>query len=267
MDFRQIATDAAIKAGDHILRLREKLSLDQFVLGEDYKEGVRSLKARADTESEAMILKSLQKYFPTHAYLSEERGYESSYKSPEYTWIIDPLHDTIAYVRGNWSEFSIVIALAMKKKIILGIIYQPVLKRLYIGMEGKGATLNGKPIYVSSIQNSADSNMSIQHNALRYGDINIIVQLAHDVRRLYALGSAMFGELALGSVDIVLSYKQPLYDYAAASILVKEAGGIMSQLDGSPVPIVFDTIRRCNLVATNRLLHKFILDKLKSDHS
>lgn len=250
----------AKQAGKKLTELNK--NKHELVWGEKSFQGYQEVKAEADTTSETLILNLIQKKFPDHAILSEESGYQEPKNNSPYTWIIDPLHDTIAYVRGNTPEFSITIAIAKDNEVICSVLYQPMLNKLYSAQKNKGAFLNGEKIEVSKTSILKESNLSIQHNAFKYGDYNKVIPIIKNVRRMYSLGSAMFPELANSKVDIVISYKQALYDYATTKLLVEEAGGKVTQENGAELPLFFDNKRRFNIIATNGILHNKIIKAL-----
>lgn len=255
------AVEIAKKAGEKLLEMSGEGH--ELFWGEGTFQGYHKVKSEADKISEEIILSSIKRSFPDHSILSEESGLYIPNNSSEYTWIVDPLHDTIAYVRGNSPEFSVTIAVAKGDEIICSVLYQPAINKLYSAIKDGGSFLNRDKISVSKVDVLEQSNLSIQHNAFKYGDYQKLIPIIKKVRRMYSLGSAMFPELSSGKVDVVISYKQALYDYAATKLLVEEAGGVVTQENGDAIPMKFDNDRRFNIVASNGFLHKEILKKLE----
>jgi myo-inositol-1(or 4)-monophosphatase len=119
------------------------------------KKGVFDLVTEADTESEKQIMETIRKAFPDHAILAEESGANKG--TDEYQWLIDPLDGTTNYVH-QLPFFTIAIALAVRGNIELGLILNPMDGELYAAIAGKGATLNGKSIKVSSTASQPAGN-------------------------------------------------------------------------------------------------------------
>lgn len=199
----EVAKKAALKAGENLLKKINESH--ELVWGDKEFQGYKEIKSQADLESNKVILDIIWEHFPQHAILSEESGYEEAKESSPFTWIIDPLHDTVAYVRGNKPECSVTIAVAKGKEVICSVLYQPFVDKLYYASVGKGAYLNKSKISVSQVDSFKEANLSIQHNAFKYGDYEKLIPTIKEVKRMYALGSAMFPELAEGVVDIVVS--------------------------------------------------------------
>lgn len=101
---------------------------------------------QADIEAEAVIVKHIQKHFPDHNILAEEGDYPKT--NSEYLWIVDPLDGTNNFTHGL-PIFSVSIALAKNKELLLGVVYDVIRDELFIAEKGKGAALNGRPITVS----------------------------------------------------------------------------------------------------------------------
>jgi myo-inositol-1(or 4)-monophosphatase len=261
-DILKVAIEAARVAGKVLLDNISNKHQTQF--SDQVFEGYQTIKADIDLIAETAILEVIRKNFPNHAILAEESGFHEGKNNSNFTWIIDPLHDTVAYTRGNQPEFSITIAVAKDNVVLQSLLYQPILDKMYWAIKAQGTFLNGKAIHVSDVNSIVDANLSIQHNVFKYGAYEKLVPIIKKVKRMYALGSAMFPELADGKVDMVVSYKQALYDYAAAKLLVEEAGGKVTNEKGQDLPIYFDNERRFTIVASNGLLHDFLLENLNS---
>src|SRR5579871_651218 len=137
-----VAIQAALSAGT----LLRQGFYTKFEIGS--KEGRLNLVTEYDRLSEKNIISCIMDHFPHHAILAEESGDIRKGKSP-VTWIIDPLDGTVNFAR-NIPMFSVSIAAAVEKKIVSGVIYQPITQELFIAEKGKGAYLNGKKLSVSS---------------------------------------------------------------------------------------------------------------------
>lgn len=230
MIHERIAVQAAKAAGDEL----EKM----FVRPKKYsKKSCYDLLAEADLRAETIIISAIKKAFPGHSIFSEEAGKDKN-KSP-YQWIIDPLDGTINFVSGI-EEYAVSIALAYRKKPILGVIYQPYGKRLYTAEKGKGAFLNGKKIRVSITPKIIDAVLATDNTknvSTRQENYDFIAQACSHVRHIRIMGCSALhlARLASGTIDAYIKTTFNYWDVAAGIVLVQEAGGRVSDLVGKPL--------------------------------
>ena len=207
-----------------------------FVVEE--KGGATNLVTSNDLAVQAFLQKELSAFMPNSSFLCEEGDVKDL--SKDYVWIIDPIDGTTNYAR-HITVCAISVALKHKGEIILGVVYNPYQKMLFEAEKRKGAFLNGNPIHVSHksmkecVLYTAFSayEKSKSHNAFAFAEA--IFPEVNDLRRT---GSAAFEicSVAAGRGDLFLELKLQPWDYAAASLIVKEAGGCISDLDGNEVP-------------------------------
>jgi len=201
----------------------------------DYK-GVINLVTEADRMSEALILERLQQRFPDHSILTEESP--ASDKNSEYRWIIDPLDGTTNYAHG-YPVFCVSIALEQDKRVIAGVVYNPMLDELFLAEEGQGTWLNGQRIRVSEISDLSQSLIATGFPYdIRESEINNLDHfnsMAKQVQAIRRAGSAALdmAYVAAGRFDGFWELKLMPWDTAAASLLIREAGGIVSDLYGN----------------------------------
>ncbi|MEK6953800.1 MAG: inositol monophosphatase family protein [Candidatus Micrarchaeota archaeon] len=255
MKYSQIAGRAAREAGELVLGFRGK------ELGIHFK-AERDIATMADKKSEALLQKILiEDNFPSHDFLSEESDFAGA--KSDYRWIVDPVDGTGNFAHDN-PLFGISIGLMHKEEIIAGAIYLPTLDELYLSDKGKGATLNGKRISVSSQKEFYDLllcvEMAPKENYIRK---TLLLEknlaLKHRVR---TLGSAAMdlAFLACGRFDVFISAYLYIWDVAAALSIISEAGGKCSHLNGAkvnPSSTSFD------FAASNGVLHPQLIEKLK----
>lgn len=249
MDAKTVAINAAKKAGKIIL----KLSQSEI----KYKEKKKyDILAEADLKSENIIINEIKKRFPDHSILSEESGEEDN--KSEYLWVIDPVDGTINYANGL-DDYCISIALLKKDDIILGVIYLPSLKRLFVAQKGKGATLNGNPIFVSKETDTmkmlvATDNTSIE--PYRKEIFDIMKKVSSHVRHIRILGSCAIhlAYLAQGKFDFYFKNQLNFWDFAAGIIIVKESGGHVTDFEGNVI-----TRASKNIIVSNGKIHDKIL--------
>lgn len=210
----------------------------------------------ADKEAEQVIKQVLSAAFPEHGFWGEETGRE--YSSNDYVWLIDPIDGTKSFVR-EYPFFSTQLALLHHGKIILGISNAPVFKELAWAGQGQGAFLNGQLLQVSKVERWQDATLS-------FGNIKTLLRTRPEAfARLVALCNRIRGYgdfyhshlLASGKIDIVIESDINILDIAALSLIVQEAGGQVSDLDGKPI-----RLDSTSFVASNALLHQPLIDVL-----
>ncbi len=232
---RELAVETALAAGTI---LRERLSLDRTI---DYK-GAIDLVTDVDRASEELIAASISSRFPHHRFVGEENTFISGGDTPSdsdlYSWLVDPLDGTTNYAH-RYPHFAVSIALEHAGRVILGVVYDPMRDELFAAERGAGATLNGLPIAVSSIDSLersllgtgfAYSEEERRENARVW---NGFLTIAQGVRRD---GSAALNlcYVACGRLDGFWERPLNAWDLAAGSLLVEEAGGFVAGYHGTP---------------------------------
>ena len=211
----------------------------------------------ADRECEAVIRRTLLEAFPDHGFYGEESG--TARKDADYLWLVDPIDGTKSFVR-NYPFFSTQIALMYQDQIIVGVSSAPVFDELAWAAAGSGAWLNGRQIQVSDIRTIGEASISTGNLAplaggKRWSRWGQIVATADRIR-----GYGDFYHyhlLADGCIDAVVESDVNILDVAALSLIVEEAGGRFTNLEGKPV-----TLGITSVLATNRALHSPILEAL-----
>ena len=252
-------------------------------LGSVSKEDVNVKQAsdfvtRIDKDSEQIIIKTIKERFPDHQFLAEESVKEIA---GEYRWIIDPLDGTTNYIHG-YPAFAVSIALEYspctpaaflrkqeawvqdKGGIILGVIFDPLRNELFAAEKGRGAFLNRAPVKVSPATQSKDSLITTGFPFRKKQMIDPYLQLfknifnkVSDIRRA---GSAALdlAHLACGRCDGFFEIGLSPWDIAAGSLLIEEAGGVVTDFEGGK-----DYLLTGNIVAGTPALHKEILKEVK----
>ncbi|MDO8427371.1 MAG: inositol monophosphatase family protein [Deltaproteobacteria bacterium] len=254
MDIKGVAVKIAREAG---LLLKENLGK----AGKVEFKGAVNIVTEADRKSEALIIEEIQSNFPDHGILSEESAEIKA--ASGYKWIIDPLDGTTNYAHG-FPFFCVSIGFEASGKVVLGVIYDPVLDELFVAEDGKGAALNGNPIHVSktgSLDRSLlatgfpyDLRTSKENNLDHFSNFTLRAQA---IRRA---GSAALDlcYVASGRFDGYWEMRLRPWDVAAASVIVKEAGGTITDFKGSPFSIYG---HEC--LASNGLIHDEMLGVLR----
>lgn len=248
-DFLTVAIKAAKNAEDIITKYYNESSLKVELKGDETPV------TRADTESEKAIIKTIKNAFPDHGFLGEEFGSEIG-TSP-YTWIIDPIDATKNYIR-KIPIFGTQIALMHDDELILGVSNAPLLNELLYAEKGKGAYLNGEPIKVSKV--AQPSEAMICHGGIKYfvekDTFNGIYNLINDTARSRGFGDFyMYHLVASGRADVVVEAAISIWDIAAITVIVREAGGTVTEIQGQDI-----TQDTNSLIATNGYLHDEVLN-------
>ncbi|MDQ3817873.1 MAG: inositol monophosphatase [Acidobacteriota bacterium] len=227
-------------------------------------KGEIDLVTEADLAVERFIIERIKSHHPRHAILAEESG-ASEVKHEgrnDFKWIIDPLDGTTNYAHG-YPTFCVSVALERDGRLELGVIYDPLRDETFAAERGEGATLNGRRIRVSDVDDLNNGMLctGFPYNVRELGDFarhfyNFIMH-AQAVRRD---GSAALdlAYVACGRFDGFWEEGLRPWDVAAGVILIEEAGGRVSYYDGSP----FNTYDP-PILASNGLLHEAMMRVLK----
>jgi len=211
-------------------------------------KGVADIVTETDKKVEEFIFTTLGSSFPSHKFLGEET--HSSSKSSGYnwgnepTWIVDPIDGTTNFV-ARLPFVCVSIGLAIQKKVVLGVIYNPILEELFWAMRGSGAFLNGKLIHVSTVTNmeSAVIATNVGYDRTPQGIAFMLSNLKNlldeKVRSIRMGGSAAMdmAGVACGRLECFYECGVHPWDIAAASVIVEEAGGIVLDPFGEAVDL------------------------------
>src|SRR5437762_1160297 len=226
-------------------------------------KGDIDLVTEADLAAERLIIERIRSHHPRHSILSEEAGDVIAIEGEqsEYKWIVDPLDGTTNYAHG-YPAFCVSVALERDGRIELGVIYDPIRDETFAAERGEGATLNGRRIHVSEVEelNNAMLCTGFPYNVREIEDFarhfyNFIMH-AQAVRRD---GSAALdlAYVACGRFDGFWEEGLRPWDVAAGVLLIEEAGGRVSHYDGRPFDIYTPPI-----VASNGLIHEAMMQVL-----
>jgi histidinol-phosphatase len=211
----------------------------------------------ADVGAERAIRDVLVSRFPDHGFYGEETGRHRA-DSP-YLWLVDPIDGTKSFVRG-YPFFSTQIALMHEGRIIVGVSSAAVFGERAWAEAGGGAWLDGKPIRVSDVDRLEDATLSTGNLRTLAGGPGWqgLGRLVSRVNRIRGYGDFYhYHLLASGRIDAVLESDVNILDIAALTLIVEEAGGRFTDLDGGPVGLATTTV-----LATNGPLHEPIRAEL-----
>jgi len=249
------AVEAVLRAGD----------LQMAHLGSDLeigKKGAIDLVTKVDLAVERMFRTMVAERFPDHTVLAEELG-DDGRRPGKHCWIFDPLDGTTNYAHGL-PIFASSLALEIDGVVTVGAIYDPSRRELFTATLGGGAYLNGAPMRVSVTAALIDALLVTGFPYTIHDSSDELVSLfaaflskAQAVRRL---GSAALDlcYVAAGRMDAFWEQHLKPWDMAAGALMLAEAGGTVTALDGSPYDV-----RAGQLMASNGLLHEDLLDVVR----
>jgi myo-inositol-1(or 4)-monophosphatase len=247
------AKEAAYGAGKILLSNYGKVSFR-------YKKD-RSIVTDSDLESEKLIKELLKKEFPDYSILAEESGMEDH--RSEYEWVIDPLDGTTNYSIHN-PFFNVSIALAKNGSPLLGVVFYPFQEELFHAIEGGGAYLNGEKIHVSATDSMQDAFICFCHGhdpetVKRATSAYAKIKPVTNRMRQIGASELEMSYVGCGRVDAFFMLKQNPWDVASGTVIIREAGGKVTDVDGKPF-----SLGSKDAVASNGLLHKELLELLKA---
>jgi len=219
------------------------------------KEDPKDIVTRADREIEHFLRSEIEQHYPNHGVIGEE---EADKPGVEYCWVIDPIDGTASYAHGQY-HYAISIALQKNNETILGAVYAPALDELFMAEAGKGATRNRRPIHVSSCARLEESMLGTGFACLRNNrprnNLPLFAAIAPKVRDTRRFGSAALdlAYVACGQLDGFWELHLHLYDIAAGVLLVREAGGLVTDFRGDAAGLPGE------ILATNGALHSPLL--------
>jgi myo-inositol-1(or 4)-monophosphatase len=241
------AAIAAARAGGKVL-------LSYFEKSFEVREKLGAgLVTNADIESEAAIVKILKRACPGFGFLTEESPPKAG--SEPGRWIIVPLDGTTNFVHG-FPMFCVSIAAEWKGKLVVGVIHVPVLKETYVAVTGQGARVNGKRLRVSKRGRLTDSllttGFTYRKDEWLHREMEAFERLSRVARAIRRPGSAALdlAYLARGVFDGFWERRLNAWDIAAGVLLVREAGGKVTNFEGEELHV-----EHPELLATNGLLH------------
>ena len=249
----KVAQSAAVSSGKILLENYGKITSTEIREKRD-----NDFLTFVDELSEKNIIETIHRGYPGHAILAEESGTQEQTSS--YRWIIDPLDGTKNFISGI-PVFAISIGLQHEKDIILGVVYDPVRNEMFHAESGKGAFLNGKIIHVNEQTELARALLAtgfpFRFKTFLSQYMNCFKDIFQHTSGARRLGSASIDLVytAAGKFEGFWELGLNSWDMAAGSVILKEAGGQISDFWGSPL-----FLDRGYVVATNGKIHNQLLD-------
>jgi myo-inositol-1(or 4)-monophosphatase len=254
-----------ISTASEIARHAGALLMEYFARGvkTEYKgSGTVDVVTDADRASEKLIVESLRAAFPNHGIVGEEGSRTQS--QGECLWYVDPLDGTTNFAHG-FPVFCVSMGLVRNGEVIAGVVFDPTRNELFAAESGSGTTLNGRRIHVSRVPNLGESLLGTGFpSKKRHANPNIhfyhqLTLKSHGLRRP---GSAALDLTCVASAryDGYWEFNLNPWDTSAGVLLVEEAGGTVTHIDGSK----FDVAASRDVLATNGLIHQQLMDEMQA---
>ena len=246
-----IAIRAARAAGDSIVREMDR-ACDIPI--ED--KGKNDFVTEVDKNAEEIIISTIQKSYPDHAFLAEESGQRGE---SDYLWVIDPLDGTTNFLH-SFPHFAVSIALKQKGILNQAVVYDPLKQELFTATKGKGAQLNNRKIRVSS---KKELDGALLGTGFPYSDEKAMLKFIQSYKALFpkvagirraGVASLDLAYVASGRLDGFWEFNLKPWDIAAGILLIQEAGGISAELSGG-----LDYLESGNIISANPKLLKAML--------
>lgn len=260
-----IAVRAARKAG-HVIA-RGFSELDRVTVN---NKADNDFVTNIDKEAETAIIETIRQSYPDHSFIGEEGGQQNG-KNQDYIWVIDPLDGTTNFARGL-PHFAVSIALRVKGRTEVGVVYDPIRDELFSAVRGSGAQLNGYRIRVGSKKDFNETLLATgfpfkqKHQFETYSKtFEAFFRVGGDVRRAGAAALDL-AYLAAGRFDLFWEMGLKPWDIAAGDLIIREAGGVVCDFAGG-----HEYLHSGNIIAANpkllaqglKIIHPLLPAELK----
>ncbi|VAW61200.1 Inositol-1-monophosphatase [hydrothermal vent metagenome] len=251
-----IATGAARDAGNIILRNIDKLDRIKIEV-----KAPNDFVTQVDLKAEEVILEALQKAYPDHGILAEESGRQN--EDSDYQWIIDPLDGTTNFLHG-FPQYAVSIGLQHKGRMEVAVVFDPIKNELFTAARGDGAQLNGRRLRVTQQKGLRGALLGTgfpfkqpQHLDTYLETFKAVHPEVAGIRRA---GSAALdlAYVAAGRLDGFWEIGLSAWDMAAGVLLVREAGGIVTDFSGDG-----DYLNTGNVVAAASMVYPALYETIK----
>ncbi|MBI2415893.1 MAG: inositol monophosphatase [Candidatus Kerfeldbacteria bacterium] len=255
---KEFAIGLALRAGNMLMREFRALAPEQI----RFKDK-RELVTKHDRNVNRFLVSKIKHAYPDHTILSEEQGLENNKRNSEFMWVVDPLDGTTNFVMRH-TFFTTTMALLRNGDPVLGVIYAPYTRELFVAEKGKGASRNEVRMHVSNEDKLRSSFLCFSYSHERKSLRRAISAYQHfefEARSMRHFGSASLelAFVAAGRVDgMIITPPVRVWDVAAGILMVQEAGGKVTDFYGQPRRVTYD-----GLVVSNGKVHKQILRVIK----
>ena len=248
-DITSKVTAISKEAGNYLRISQATFDKDQVT-----SKSLNALVSDVDRTAEKLLVTRLSALLPEAGFLTEEKTTEQDIDS-EYTWVIDPLDGTTNFIHGL-PIYGVSIALLKNKWPIVGVVYEVGMDECFYAFENGGAFLNGRPITTTSTEALEDTLLATGFPYYNFSKLagfqNTLAHFYQHTRGVRRIGTAAvdLAYTACGRFDGYFEYGLSPWDVAAGVVLVREAGGYVTDFDGLNVPIASNSI-----IAANKNIH------------
>lgn len=245
---------AAARAADPIIRRYFRSGVEARIKEDQTPVTV------ADEEAEQTIRTLLLRRFPEHGLFGEESGTTDG--DADQLWLVDPIDGTRSFVRG-YPFFSTQIALRCDQRLTVGVSHAPLFEQTYWAEQGRGAWCSDGRLQVSGRQEIADSTLSVGNvgSLAKGARWAVLGELIPQFERVRGYGDFYhYHLLASGRIDAVIESDVNILDIAALTVIVREAGGVMTDLDGRSPDLTTTSV----IAAASEALHSKLLEKFSA---
>lgn len=227
MKASEVATEAALLAGQILI---SRFSHEKQI---SFK-GRGNLVTDVDVEVETKLRTYLLSEYPDMGFVGEETAGTTLMEG--YVWVVDPIDGTRNFASGI-PFYSVVVALVLDGQTLVGVTYDPTRKEMFVAVRNEGALVNGKPMMVSKKNRLADSvlgtDISYSHEGAVTG-LSLVSSIWPNMQTVRIMGSAALGiaYVAAGRTDLYFHHQLEVWDQVAGLLLVREAGGMVSDRNG-----------------------------------
>lgn len=232
--FVEVGEQAARAGGEILLEYQHRIT--------SREKGPRDLVTEADLASQQRIRDILLSAFPDHDFLGEEDDPGAAPAAGrDFRWIVDPLDGTLNYVHGL-QAYAVSIALEHRGEVIAAIVFDPILDECYTAARGEGARLNGTAIKASGCQTASAALVAASFSPLvtrESLEVTRFLAALEACQGLRRMGSAALNlaYVAAGRLDAYWATSVKIWDIAAGVLLVREAGGSVTHIEGGPLDL------------------------------
>lgn len=255
-DMPKFAKDIVIAAGILLKQLK------QAPLNLEEKKSHSDLVTAVDKQIEKFLVNRITDKYKDHGVLGEEGVFEGSLEDKDTIWVIDPIDGTTNFIHG-FPYYGISVAVVHKGIGIIGVVYNPETDELFFAEDGKGAYMNEEELRIGQeldIRNSLICTTMFWEDVATKSSIHpTIIDLYKDSRGIRMVGGAAISlcEVAVGRLNAYIMPALNAWDYAAGVIILKEAGGVVSKINGDSISFN----QGGSLVATHPGIHSNILER------
>lgn len=229
------------------------------------KRGAMDLLTEVDLEVQRRLVEAIGKTFPKDAIVAEEAGLDQLPADRKgRCWFIDPIDGTQNFVRGMFPQFGVSLAFAEAAEVRAGGVAMAGADILMLAGRGHGATANGKPMRVSSVDKLTEARIDVDfgYPHQRKGTLDLFSDLICEAGqfRCYCAAVAGLCAVACGETDVYTAMDTQPWDSTAGALLVEEAGGRVSTLSGEPLNLVYG---HSSIVASNGAVHDAFIGRVR----